>query len=87
VLLADTDYLKSSATRGGGGLIAVSELFHGVKRRFDLDISNECVWIETHINDNYNLLLGNHYIASDCNVKITENYFNFFGTKFKHATV
>jgi hypothetical protein len=45
VLRADRDYTTSSATRGGGALIAVSEL-HGVKRRFDLEIINECVWIE-----------------------------------------
>jgi hypothetical protein len=45
VLRADRDYTNSSATRGGGALIAVSEL-HGVKRRFDLEIIKECVWIE-----------------------------------------
>jgi hypothetical protein len=77
MLRADRDYTNSSATRGGGALIAVSILLHGVKRRLNLEIINECVWIEIPTKDNYNLLLGNHYIAPYCNVKIIEKYLNF----------
>jgi hypothetical protein len=84
VFHADRDYLNSSTTCGGGGggaLIAVSKLFHSVKWRLDLEIINECVWIEIPTRDN-NLLLGNHYIAPDSNVKIIENYLNFLKQNF-----
>jgi hypothetical protein len=53
----------------------------------DLEIINECAWNKIPTKDNYNLLLGNHYIAPDCNVKIIENYLNFSGTRCKHTTV
>jgi hypothetical protein len=68
-------------------LILLLLLFHGVKLRLDLEIVNECVCIEIPTKDNYNLLLENHYIAPDCNVKITENYLDFLEQKFKHAKV
>jgi hypothetical protein len=70
VFRADRDYTKWSAARGGGKLIAACKLFRGVKRRLDLEIINECVWIEIPTKDNYNLLLGNNCTAAVCNVKI-----------------
>jgi hypothetical protein len=46
VFRADRDYLTSNTTRGGGVLIAVSNLLQGIKRRHDLETTTECVWIE-----------------------------------------
>jgi hypothetical protein len=57
-------------------LIAVSKSLNGVKRRYDLEMTKECVWIEIPIRDNCNLLIGNHYFAPDCEIKIIENYLN-----------
>jgi hypothetical protein len=57
-------------------LIAVSESLKGVKRRYDLEMIKECVWVEIPVRDNYSLLIGNHYFAPDCDVKIIENYSN-----------
>jgi hypothetical protein len=57
-------------------LVAVSKSFRGVKRRYDQETINECVWVEITVADNNNLLIGNHYFAPDCDVKIIENYLN-----------
>jgi hypothetical protein len=35
------------------------------------------MWIEIPVSNHFNLLLDNHYSAPGCNVKITENDFNF----------
>jgi hypothetical protein len=42
----------------------------------DLETTDECVWVEITVADNNNLLIGNHYFAPDCDVKIIENYLN-----------
>jgi hypothetical protein len=51
-------------------LVVVSKSFQGVKWRYDLETTDECVWVEIPVVDNYNLLIGNHYFAPDCDVKI-----------------
>jgi hypothetical protein len=76
VFRADRDYLTSNTKRGGGVLVAVSKSFRGVKRRYDLETIDECVWVEIPVPDNNNLFIGNHYFAPDCDVKIIENYLN-----------
>jgi hypothetical protein len=78
VFRADRDYITSGATHGGGALIAVSKLFHGFKWRLDIEIINECVWIEIPTKDNYNLLLGNHYIAPDCKSRLLKIILTFW---------
>jgi hypothetical protein len=52
VLRADRDHLNSHTTRGGGVLIALSNLLQGVMRRHDLETTEECVWIEIPVSDN-----------------------------------
>jgi hypothetical protein len=37
------DYISSNKKRGGGVLIAVSKSLNGVKRRYDLEMTKECV--------------------------------------------
>jgi hypothetical protein len=39
----DRDYLNSHTTRGGGVLIAVSNLLQVVTLRYDLETTKECV--------------------------------------------
>jgi hypothetical protein len=58
-------------------LTAVSKLFRGVKRRYDLETADEFVWVEIPVHDNYSLLIGNHYFPPDCDVKIIEDYLNY----------
>jgi hypothetical protein len=57
-------------------LIAVSKSLNGVKRRYDLEMTKECVWVEIPVIDNYSLPTGNHYFKPDCDVKLIENYLN-----------
>jgi hypothetical protein len=85
VFRADRGYLISHTTRVGGVLIAVSNLLQSVRRSHDLETTEECVWIP--VTDIFNLLIGNHYFPADCNVTTIDNYFNFFGTKFKCTSV
>jgi hypothetical protein len=53
VFHADRDYLTSSTKHGSGVLIAVSKSFEGVKWRYDLEITDGCVWVEIPVADNY----------------------------------
>jgi hypothetical protein len=76
VFRADRDYSNSNTTRGGGVLIAVTNLLKGIKRRHDLETTTESVWFEIPGSDNVNLLIGNHYFPSDCSVTIIDNYLN-----------
>jgi hypothetical protein len=77
VFRADREYLTSNTERGGGVPVAVSKSYRGVRRRYDLETTDECVWVRITVADNYNLLIGNHYFSPDCDVKIIENYLNF----------
>jgi hypothetical protein len=76
VFRANRDYLTSNTKRGGGVLVAISKSFRGVKRRYNLETTDECVWVEMTVADNNNLLIRNHYFAPDCNLNIIENYLN-----------
>jgi hypothetical protein len=47
----------------------------GFKRRFDLGLIDECIWIGIPILDGLNLLTGNHYFLPDSDSKTTEQHF------------
>jgi hypothetical protein len=48
------------------------------KRRFDLGYFQGCLKAEIYLNDNRDVLLGNHYLALDINANIIKkNYFKF----------
>lgn len=57
-------------------LIAVPEPFHALRRRPDLDIIKEALWIETPANDNFNLLSDNYY-TQDFYVRVDDSYLYF----------
>jgi hypothetical protein len=46
VFHAERDYTDSKLTRGGGVLTAVNRSFSSCKRRYDLELTYECVWVE-----------------------------------------
>jgi hypothetical protein len=58
VFRAERDYITSNKKREGGVLIEVSKSLYGVKRKYDLEMIKECVWVEILVRDNYNLLRG-----------------------------
>jgi hypothetical protein len=71
-----TEYTDFSLTRGGGVLTAVHQSISGCKRRYDLELTSECVWIEIPLPDGFNLLVGNHYFSPNTDIRVIENYFN-----------
>jgi hypothetical protein len=54
---------SADKSRGGGVLIAVSNIVSGVRRGPDLELFPESVWVEISLPDGRNLLIGNHYFA------------------------
>jgi hypothetical protein len=52
VYRADRNYSASNTKRGGGVLTAVYKPFREVKRRYDLETADECVWAEIPAHDN-----------------------------------
>jgi hypothetical protein len=70
VFHADRDSLNSNSRHGGRVIIAVSKSFQVVKQRYDLEATDDCVWVDIPIGDNYSLLTGKHYFATDCDVKL-----------------
>jgi hypothetical protein len=76
VFRADRVYTDFSLTRGGSVLTAVYQSLSGCKRRYDLEMTSECVWIEIPLPDIFNLLFGNHYFSPNTDVRVIENYFN-----------
>jgi hypothetical protein len=63
-------------------LIAISKSLYEVKQRCVSEMTKECVWVEIPVRNNYRLLIGNHYFASDCDINITENYLYFSEVNF-----
>jgi ubiquitin C-terminal hydrolase len=57
VFRADIDYSTSNTKRGGGLLIEVSKSFRRVRRRYDLETADECVWVEIPATDNFNFII------------------------------
>jgi hypothetical protein len=43
-------------------------------RRYDIENTKECMWIEISVSDNFNLPTGTHYFPPDCNVTIIDSY-------------
>jgi hypothetical protein len=76
VFRADRVYTDFSLTHGGGVLTAVHQSPSGCKRRYDLELTSECVWIEIPLLDGFNLLVGNHNFSPNIDIKVVENYFN-----------
>jgi hypothetical protein len=60
---------------GGGTLIAISNNVSGVVHRADLELVEECMWVEIPTVDGINLLIGNHYFASDIAVDTIKQSF------------
>jgi hypothetical protein len=79
VFRADRDYSNSHTTRGGGALIAVSNLLQGFMRRHDPETAKELVWVEIPVSDSFNLLVltGNYSFPPDCNITIIDSYLKF----------
>jgi hypothetical protein len=73
-------YNDFSLTRDAGVPTAVNQSVSGCKRRYDLELTNESVWIEILVFDGLNLLVGNHYFPPNTGVKEIENFFNFLET-------
>jgi hypothetical protein len=74
-LVYSADRVSAAKSRGGCSLIAISNSVSGVVRRADLELVEECVWIEMSTTDGYNLLIGNHYFAPDTSVDTIKRYF------------
>jgi hypothetical protein len=87
VFRADRVYTDFSLTRGGGVLTAVHQSLSGCKRRYNLELTSECVSIEILLPDGFNLLTGNHYFLPNTDVKVTENYFNSLEIKLNPQNV
>jgi hypothetical protein len=56
VFRADRNYTNSKLTGGGDVLTAVHHSFSSCKRRYGLELSYECVWLEIPIPDGFILL-------------------------------
>lgn len=67
--------------KGGGVLIAVNNQCPFSHRRYDLENTAECVWIEIKMNDGINLLIGNHYFPPDTELRILTSYLDFLVKK------
>jgi hypothetical protein len=72
-----SDRYSVKKTRGGGVLIALSFGSHSFKRRNDLELCEECVWVEIPTLDGFNLLIGNHYFPPDAKPENIARYFRF----------
>lgn len=53
-----------------------------LKYVFQLEITNNGVWIEIHVLEGFNLHLGNNYLSSKRCTKITDHYLNSLEKKF-----
>ena len=70
---------------GGGGevlIIAVSSKFRGFKWRYDLQLYEECVWVELPILDGGYLLIFNHYFPPNAWSKLHLTTFCVLEKKF-----
>jgi hypothetical protein len=58
---ADRHYTDFNLTRGDGVLIAVHHSISGCIWKYDLEVTNECVWIEIPVNDGFSSHVVNQY--------------------------
>lgn len=56
--------LTADKDSGGGSVIAVRNGRHSIRRR-DLEMEDECVWVETRTDSGENMLISNHYFGPD----------------------
>jgi hypothetical protein len=70
-----SDMVSANKTRGGGVLTALYRTIRYFKRRYDLELYEESVWVEIPTSDGLNLLIGNHYFPLDTNPEVITNYF------------
>jgi hypothetical protein len=68
-------------TGGGGALMAVNSRYRDFKQRFDLQIYEQCVWVELPTTDGENLLIGNHHVPPDTSPNTVLNYFSSLENK------
>lgn len=76
------DRKGSLDTRGGGTLIAVKNHVT-VHRRNDLEMFDECVWLEISCDDTPSLLIGLHYFSPQLSVKSFSDYFSWLQCNLK----
>jgi hypothetical protein len=76
-----SDRKSAIKTRGGGVLMAVNSRYRGFKQTFDLQIYEECVWVEVPAVDGESLLISNHYFPPDTSPNKIFNYFSSFENK------
>jgi hypothetical protein len=76
-----SDRVSANKTGGGGVLIALSSRIRSFKRRYDLQLYDECVWLELPTMDSLNLLIGNHYFPPDTKPEFITNYFRSLENK------
>jgi hypothetical protein len=65
VYLADWDHSNFITSTGGCAPIVHCQFVAGFQPRFDLELLNECVYIEIAILDGFSLLTGNSYYLSN----------------------
>jgi hypothetical protein len=53
----------------------------GYKRKFDFEITNQGIWIETSITGGLILLAGNHYVSLETDTRTTEHCLTSFKIK------
>jgi hypothetical protein len=73
--------VSANKTRGGGVLIALSSRIRSFKRRYDLELYDECVWVQLPTLDSLNLLIGNQYFPPDTKPEVITNYFRSLENK------
>jgi hypothetical protein len=62
-----SDRVSSTKSRGGGVLIAISSRVNTFKCTYDLQLYEECIWVEISTQNGRSLLTGNHYFPPDIN--------------------
>jgi hypothetical protein len=79
VFLADRDLPDSNWSRGGAAALAAV----CCKHRYDLELTRECVGMETAILDGFSLLVRKHRFPPDTDVKIINIILILFGDLVK----
>lgn len=76
VYSAERDCCNSTTRRSGDALFAVHQSVAGFKRRFNLELTNECIWAESPIQGGFSLLTINHQVSSNIGAKTNGQYFH-----------
>ncbi|PNF15466.1 hypothetical protein B7P43_G17549 [Cryptotermes secundus] len=73
VYRSDRPYINK--VRGGGALTAITASLGSCRRRYDLELCSECVWVEVPSADGINMLIGNHYFSPYTKLEVITAYF------------